>query len=176
MSALLELLNEVRRSARVEWLTPAQREAYDALMARARAYSPAVLVGPPGSGKTLIGWLVRQRLGFGHVAHPLRLPVAEGTARGIVIDNADLAQIGARALLGRAELRGWATAVMLARTINPEGLPVVRLPAPSAVEIAGCLANLPMPLTTDVAADEHDLWRAVRRRLAELTPEEHNEC
>lgn len=175
MSALLELLNEVRLSARVEWLTPAQREAHDTLVARARTCSPAVLVGPPGSGKTLIGWLVQRRLGLGHAAHPMQLPPAEGSPRGIVIDNADLANVGARALLGQAELKGWTTVVILARAINPQGLPTLHLAAPSEAEIAGCLANLPVPLRSDVVIGERDLWQAVRRRLAELTLEEHHE-
>jgi hypothetical protein len=175
MSALLELLNEIRRTAELSWLTPSQREAFDALASRGRSLSPAVLLGPPGSGKTLIGWLLRRHLSFGHVGHPESIPLSTEGTRGIVIDNADLSGLGARSVLGQATLKGWTTAIVLARSIGSEGLPTFRLTPPSEAEVRLCMSSLPVLLPYEAVPGERDLWKAVRRRLADLTVEDLNE-
>jgi len=168
MSALLEVLNGVRESATPDWLTPAQRQSYAAILALARVYTPSVLLGPAGSGKTLIGWLLRRGLGFGYVADPDRLPNAEMAQRGIVIDNADLADGGARQLLAGATLHGWTTAVLLARSIDPGGIPTIHLTEPTESDIIACLSNLPFPLHNAPVCGETNLWRVLRGGLSRI--------
>lgn len=158
----MSLLNIVRDQASVSWLTTRQREAYDQIVMRATAYSPALLLGPTGSGKTLLGWLLRRELGVAHTANPANIPDAPGRPSLIVIDNADLAGGTARGVLGAAQLRGWTTAVLIARSIDPQGIPAVYVPGPSDDDRELCLANIPFPLAVAQSTNARNLWQAIR--------------
>lgn len=161
MSTLLQLLNQVRRSATVEWLTPAQCRCYEQLLAHGRLHNPAVLLGPPGSGKTFTGWLVRRALQCSYTANPHDIPA--GSDGMLIIDNTEIAEVSARTLLGRAELCGWTSTLLIARALDPQGIPLIRLPAPSATDITACLARL-LPHSS-VAEGETNLWHALQQNL-----------
>jgi hypothetical protein len=168
VSALLELLNGIRRSSSLEWLTPRQRGCYETVLQRARLCSPVVLLGPAGSGKTFIAWLVRRELDLGWTAAPAELPLCASPPSGIVIDNADVGYAGARDHLAQASARRWTTAMLVARSLDTQGVPSVHLEAPTSEEIAFCLAHLPVPLSTRRLAGEGNLWRVVHHLVTDF--------
>lgn len=158
----MNLLNVIRERAAVSWLTTAQKDAYDQLAARTGIYGPAALVGAAGSGKTLIGWLLRRELGLAHSARPHNIPDATTKPSIIIIDNADLIGWNAREAIGAAQLHGWTTAVVIARSIELQGIPAAHLPNPSKADIQRCLANIPLPLAVAHSVGARNLWQAVR--------------
>lgn len=164
MSSLINVLNLVRETATIEWLTPQQREGYEMLRTRASSQSPAILTGPPGSGKTLIGWLLSRELGLGHTTSPSDIPLASTGRKVIVIDNSDLFGRGGRALFGLAELEGWTSALMLGRFLVDEGIPIARLSTPTQTDIARCIGNLPIPLT-HASGGGANFWQALLTAL-----------
>lgn len=164
MSALLRLLNDVRTAASVDWLTPGQREAYERVRARLVTFSPTLLLGPPGSGKTLIGWLLQRESNAAHAVDLASVQESGGSPSAVVIDNADLDGRTTRELLAQVHLRGWTTAALLARWLPPHGIPIVRLPPPTPEDIELCLGNLPVP-HSGRTAESANIWLAIRSLL-----------
>lgn len=165
MSALVRLLNDVRTQATVDWLTPGQREAYEFVRARILTFSPTLLIGPPGRGKTLIGWLLRSEVGVAHATDLAGIPTAGAVPCALVIDNADLSGRSAREVLAQAHLRGWTSAALLARWMPSNGIPAVHVPSPTAEDVRTCLANLQVPHGGNIVVDSGNLWLVLRSLL-----------
>lgn len=164
MSALIEALNAIRQCAEPEWLTLRQRVAFDMARARLSASSPVVLTGPPGSGKTLIAWLLHRELGLRVAPAVDSVPPCPPGGRAVIVDNADVFTASARVALAQATLHGWTTAAILGRDLNVQGIPSVRLPMPRHEEITGCLQRLPVPLAASM--DATNFWRALVEGLS----------
>ncbi len=140
-------------------------------MGRASLVSPVLLVGPAGSGKTLIGWLLRRALAAGHTADPDDILKAPAGLSTLIVDNADLSDGTARAVLGAAQSRGWTSAIVVARAIEPGGVPAVHLSAPTVEDVKMCLANALLPVASDRWLHSENLWHLIRRVLANLEME-----
>lgn len=176
MTALASLLNSIRQSYSEDWLMPSQRRCYNTLEKAASLHNPVVLLGPAGSGKTFLGWVLHRELGLPFAASPATVPAAPSGKTNVIIDNADLTHLSARAVLGEAMVRGWTTAVILARDIDPEGVPTLRLASPAALDVSQCLRNFAIPLPANVDTDEDNLWRLLRRLLSQAIREGHDDA
>lgn len=174
MTALASLLNSIRQSYSEDWLMPSQRLCYSTLVTAASLHNPVVLLGPAGSGKTFLGWVLHRELGLPFAASPATVPSAPSGMTSVIIDNADLSHLSARAVLGEAMVQGWTTVVILARDIDPEGVPALRLASPTVSDISRCLRNFAIPLQASVDTDDDNMWRVFRRLLSQPIREGHD--
>lgn len=67
MSLYVDWLNQIKLRSNADWLTDAQRSAYDSLLKRWKASTFVCLSGEPGSGKSFIARLLTKAEGFTYV-------------------------------------------------------------------------------------------------------------
>ncbi len=142
-SRMLILLNRLKAEARPDWLTDSQNAALAKIERLWRFPERANLYGPPGSGKTLLGWTVARALGASFYSSP-RVYYAQspqGQAR-VVIDNAPDDVLALRRLLAELQLNDTRSALVITSQLNRLGLPTVTLPAPTRQDVDVVYRNL----------------------------------
>lgn len=82
MSMYVEWINSIKSQATVDWLTDAQREAYNSIVTRWPQSRFVCLCGPSGSGKSFIARLLSSNHGYCHAWSLEEVPA--GTARVVL--------------------------------------------------------------------------------------------
>lgn len=143
MSRLLVLQNRLKVRARYDRLADHQALAYDAVVDAWRYPEIVNLFGPPGAGKTFLGWaLARDRDAVSFAAPELFDPAALPPDRPLIIDNIDPDDRPLRRLLAAVQLTGRRPALFISRRPTPGLLPTVALPAPGPDDVTTVLHNL----------------------------------
>lgn len=86
MSLYVMWINLIKERATETWLTPSQRQVYDALLTRWQAHPFVNLHGPSGSGKTFLARLLARQHGYAYSQH---LSEAPRSAPQVILDDAD---------------------------------------------------------------------------------------
>ncbi len=135
MSAWLELSNEIKRRHNTSYLTVPQRAAYDGLLEHLRGPNWVNLCGPPGSGKTLLAWLLARATGLTYVVHTAQLGHLTPALDGLIIDNAPVAEADARAVLAECGLLNCLTVLLITQRTIAMPMRRVALPLPTPDDI-----------------------------------------
>lgn len=135
MSTWLELSNEIKRRHSTAYLTDPQRLAHEALLQHLRGPNWVNLCGPPGSGKTLLAWLITRATGLTYVAHPARLRHLPPAPIGLIIDNAPVSEADARTILAECGLLNCLTVLLVTQRQIELQMRRVVLPLPTSDDI-----------------------------------------
>ena len=138
MSRLLSLLNRLKSEAREELLTGSQLAALDSLEKMWVFPERINLYGPPGSGKTFLGWVIVKRTSpavYHSSPQAFRQCTAVTPHTLHVIDNASSEPNSLRRLLAELQLRNIRASLIITRHVNGIGLPSVHLPSPTPQDI-----------------------------------------
>lgn len=132
MSRWLRLVDDLKRQAGEESLTPSQRQVWQTLCDWLRFPQRVNLWGPVGCGKTYAAWIVAQSIGATHVPLPERLDDLEPDTEIVLIDNAPDNEADVRRLWARCNLLGVRSVVVITR--QPVAIPLrsVMLAAPTS--------------------------------------------
>lgn len=138
MSRLLQLINRLKAQATETMLTPSQRLVLIELEKRWQFPDRLNLWGPPGSGKTFLGWVTARHLPqASFYASPRAFEQAQPPySTGIIIDNAPSEEKEVRRLLSKLQLHQVRQTLLI--TSNPIrlGWPVIELTLPTTADIA----------------------------------------
>jgi len=143
MSHLLALLNRLKAEAHQRLLTDSQAAAFGRLQRLWRFPGRVNLWGPPGSGKTILGWVVARAAGASFYASPRLL--RESSRRDdsqIVVDNVPSEPIRLREVIGELQLRVTNTALLITSFPNRIGLTSVQLGTPNVTDVDIVYRNL----------------------------------
>lgn len=164
MSRLLTLQNRLKVRARFDRLADHQARAFEAIADRWRYPETVNLYGPPGVGKTFLGWTLAHDRDALHWAAPeLFDPAALPPGRPVIIDNVDPDDRPLRRLLAVVQLTGPRPGLFISRRPTPGLLPAVALPPPGPDDLTIVLHNLSelehyclhVPATADLWAVIH---------------------
>ncbi|MBN1877089.1 MAG: ATP-binding protein [Anaerolineae bacterium] len=137
------LLNRLKTEVCRDWLTDSQSVTL-AEIERLWCFPERVnLYGPPGSGKTLLGWTVARVL---HSvvyasAHSYYMQAASGQTH-VVIDNAPDDALALRRLIAELQLNDTRTVLVITTQPNHLGLPTIALPIPTHRDVDIVYRNL----------------------------------
>lgn len=169
MSRLLSLLNRLKTEAREELLTGSQLTALSSLEKMWVFPERVNLWGPPGSGKTFLGWVVVKRTSPA-VYHSSPQAFRQNTAVAHnalhVIDNASSEPNSLRHLLAELQLRDIRISLIITRHVNGIGLSSVHLPSPTPQDIMTVYRHLNL-LDQYALAPRQDgnLWQIIHSTL-----------
>jgi hypothetical protein len=143
VSRMLALLNRIKAEASRNFLTGSQLTALEEIERLWRFPERVNLWGPPGCGKTMVGWVVGQSL----IASAYPSPRAfrersQHSEHRVVVDNVSYDQTALRAMLAEMQLKNIRTALLITRQPNRLGLPTVALPVPTTEDIDVLYRNL----------------------------------
>ena len=143
MSRLLVLQNRLKVRARYGRLAGHQARAYDAIADQWRYPEIVNLHGPPGAGKTSLGWaLAHDGDALSFAAPELFDPANVPAGRPLIIDNVDPDDRPLRRLMAAVQLTGPRPALFISRRPTPGLLPAVALPPPGPDDVTTVLHNL----------------------------------
>lgn len=142
MSVLLHLLNRLKAQASWNMLTPSQRAAFSEFEKYWQFPERINLCGPPGSGKTFLGWVIGRQYGTSSYASPgaLERDQSQFLAQ-VIIDNAPSEDKKLRRLLAELQLRQVRNLLLITQSPIHLGLPVIALPNPTEADIATAFEN-----------------------------------
>jgi hypothetical protein len=138
VSKLLFLTNRLKAEASERMLTPSQRLALAELEKRWQFPDRLNLCGPPGSGKTFLGWVMARHLQqTSFYASPRVFEQAQPPyPTDIVIDNAPSEEKEVRRLLSKLQLYQVHRTLLITSSPIRLGWPVIELFLPTAADIA----------------------------------------
>ena len=143
MSCMLVLLNRIKAEASRNFLTGGQLTTLEEIERLWRFPERVNLWGPPGCGKTMVGWVVGQSLSANVYPNPRafreRSQYNESSA---VVDNVSYDQMALRAVLAEMQLKNIRTALLITRQPNRLGLPTVAVSLPTTEDIDVLYRNL----------------------------------
>lgn len=143
MSRMLSLLNRIKAEANRDFLTSSQLTALQEIERLWRFPERVNLWGPPGCGKTTVGWVVGQCLSANVYSSPCALHErAQYGEHRVVVDNVPYDQTALRTVLAEIQLKNIRTALLITRQPNRLGLPTIALPQPSTEDIDVLYRNL----------------------------------
>lgn len=143
MSRMLSLLNRIKAEASRDFLTGGQLAALEEIERLWRFPERVNLWGPPGSGKTMVGWVVGRSLRA--TVYPSPRVFRERSQYGdnrVIVDNVPYDQHSLRAVLAEMQIKNVRTALLITEQPNRLGLPVVALPLPTPEDIDVLYRNL----------------------------------
>lgn len=143
MSRMLSLLNRLKTEARRDLLTENQRTALNEIERLWRFPERVNLWGPPGSGKTMVGWVVGRALDA--TVYPSPRAFREQSQYGehrAVVDNVPYHESAVRAVLAEMQMKNVRTALLITEQPNRLGLPLVALPSPTVDHVDVLYRNL----------------------------------
>ncbi len=143
MSKLLNLTNRLKAQASWHMLTASQRIAFDELEKRWRYPDRINLCGPPGSGKTFMGWVMARQFQAHFYASPRTLDQDQPPyPTQIILDNAPTEGKKLRRLLSEVQLRQVHRLLLITQSPICLGFPVIALPSPTEADINTIYENL----------------------------------
>ena len=113
MNTWLELINDIKRRFSSEYLTPAQKLAYGALLRHMRVPNWVNLHGPNGSGKTTMAWILARATGANYVPTMNRLQELQPNHEALIIDNSPYREMEVRNVLATCGLLNCYTVVLI---------------------------------------------------------------
>lgn len=167
MSRLLTLQNRLKVRARFDRLADHQARAFATIVDRWRYPEIVNLYGPPGAGKTFLGWaLAYERDALSYAAPELFAPAALPPDRPLIIDNVDPDDRPLRRLLAAVQLTGPRPALFISRRPTPGLLPAVALSPPGPDDVTIVLHNLSeLEHYSLVIPNTADLWAVIHATL-----------
>lgn len=168
MSRLLVLQNRLKARARADRLTGHQQAAYGAIAEAWRYPGRLNLCGPPGAGKTFLGWALAYEHEAVYIAAPELFTDAGFPHYGvpIIIDNVDVTPYALRQLLAGLDLAHIRTALLISQTQNPNLLPALYLPVPEPGDIDTVLQTLAeVDYYTINSPSNTNLWKVIHSTL-----------
>ena len=182
MSRWVDVLNQLRHGASGGRFVGAQETAAAVLVGLLRSHDVVNLHGPPGSGKTYLGWVLARVTGARHFASLSRLTGRSTTQPGpgvrspggggswtradladvAIMDNSPATRLGARGVVADARSADYRRIVLVTRDPIPDHVPRVRLELGHAeIEaIARALAALGWASPAGVA-EAPSLWARI---------------
>lgn len=164
MSRLLHLTNLLKAQANVEMLTPSQMAALATLSNHWRFPDRVNLCGPPGSGKTLLGWVLAYQFQVDFYASPQLfendIPLFTSA---LIVDNAPSEEKKLRQLISEIQLRQLHKVLLITQKPNKIGLPTITLSEPTAEDVAKIYKNLSTLqfYPTEELANKNNLWKII---------------
>lgn len=131
MSRWLRLVDDLKRQAGEDSLTPSQRQVWQTLCDWLRFPQRINLWGPPGSGKTYVAWALARSLAAAHVPLPEKIVDLEPDTEIVLVDNAPDDEVAVRRLWARCNLLGVRSVVMITRAPVAIPLRAILLAAPT---------------------------------------------
>lgn len=174
MSRLLFLINRLKAQASATMLTPSQRLAFAELEKHWRFPDRLNLCGPPGSGKTFLGWVIARHLQqVKFYATPRLFEQAQPPySIDIVIDSAPSEEKKLRRLLAELQLRGVRRVLFITQNPIRLGLPTIELAPPTPADIATVYENCSKlqfyPQPSSNTEDTHPISRNTGDRVEEI--------
>ncbi len=142
MSHLLFLTNRLKAQASRDWLTNSQKKVLFELKKNWRFPGKLNLCGPPGCGKTFLGWtFCRQTNETDFFSHAQGFSATSKQTKNIVLDNIPSEENAFRRLLAVLQLRQVRRALLISTRPIPLNLPKLILPAPTTEDIAKIFDN-----------------------------------
>lgn len=162
MSRWVDVLNRLRASAQPASLAPSQRRAAETVVSLLGSHGTVNLHGPPGSGKSYLGWVLARATGARVVATPSWLPSAESRgghasrptggadhggwattdlADAVIVDGCLDARLAARVVMADAHRAGFRRVLLVTRRPVGDHVPHVELRL-DAVDVAAVLAGV----------------------------------
>ncbi|MCD4785321.1 MAG: hypothetical protein K8T10_16000 [Candidatus Eremiobacteraeota bacterium] len=92
MKSYLSAINKIKKEFDNNWLTDSQRKVFDKLKDHFSFYGSITgfLYGPPGCGKTFIGWVLEKEGILEYIPGGMKSKYNfSSTVKGVVIDNID---------------------------------------------------------------------------------------
>lgn len=132
MSAWLRLVNDIKRTASEDYLTPQQRSVWQSLCTVLELPQRINLYGPSGSGKTFVAWMVARSMGAVHVPLPSTLESIEPGTEILLVDNAPTSESAVRTLWAQCNLLNIRSIVVI--TQHPVAIPTRAMVLPLPVE------------------------------------------
>ena len=140
---MLALLDRIKAQASRDFLTASQLAALEEIERLWRFPERVNLSGPPGCGKTMVGWVVGRSLNASVYPSPRAFRErSQHSERRVVVDNVSYDQTALRAVLAEMQLKNTRTALLITRQPNRLGLPTVALPSPTTEDIDVLYRNL----------------------------------
>lgn len=140
MNRYVDILNRIRQSANLHWLTPAQQEAYQLVRERLKFLDEVNLWGEHGVGKTFLGWvLCKDRLAV-YAARPEDVKPAL-LVPTVVVDNLGWRRTEVREVLRYCRSMGYNKVVLITTEPVQEQMSVVKL-ALTERDVNRVVANL----------------------------------
>jgi hypothetical protein len=133
---MLSLLNRIKAEASRDLLTSNQLTAFREIERLWRFPERVDLCGPPGSGKTMVGWVIGRSLHA--TVYPSPGAFRERSQYGehrVIVDNVPYEQHALRTVLAEMQLKNVRTALLITTQPNRLGLPTVALPMPTTEDI-----------------------------------------
>jgi len=159
MSRYLELHNFIKAHACVDWLTPSQQRALDAIQNALRFHHTINLYGERGCGKTFLGWICHRESIGAYLPHPrfLQSDVSSSPPSCLIIDNAHTNRAEFRHILKEVQLYRIPNLIAISREPIKEEMVAIELPCTKHdCEKMRHNLSLDEPLPSD---DETNLWQ-----------------
>jgi hypothetical protein len=163
MSRQLSLLNRLKTQVNPDWLTFSQQACYRLIEDHWRFPERVNLCGAPGTGKTLLGWVLSYAFRADHFSTPLALRQDSSlSSQPTIIDNVPPGDVSLRTVLAELQMRNIRTAVLITEHPNALGLPIVMLPTPTGNDIDIVYRNLSLlEYYTLTPKNSGNLWEIV---------------
>jgi DNA polymerase III delta prime subunit len=118
VSEFIRTLNLIKKHRNIDWLTPSQLQALDALKKTLHVPGTVNLCGPAGVGKTFLAWALADELGYTYFPHLKHFTQAkEIAAPGVIIDNNQPDRRSHRNALKALQFEGVMRAVLVTREL-----------------------------------------------------------
>jgi hypothetical protein len=140
---MLALLNRLKAEVRREILTDSQQLALERIERLWRFPGRVNLWGPPGSGKTMVAWVLSRTSGASLYPSPQAFEKRSsyGEPRAI-IDNVPYEQTALRLVLAEVQIKSCQTALLISEKPNVLGLTAVEIASPTVEDIDVVYRNL----------------------------------
>ena len=165
MSNFVRDLNRIKSKRKFEWLTTSQQEAFAAATKALQIPNTINLFGREGVGKTFLGWMLADKLGYTYLVHPSHLEQVEHwDTIGVILDNCQSSRQAHREMLKTVRFQQIRHAIFITQQMISDYTHYVELKLTpiDQEQVQQNLASLGI-----VTADSHQssLWHMVNPHL-----------
>ena len=160
MSRYLNLHNFIKTHANSNWLTPSQRQAFDAIQNLLFAYRVINLFGSHGCGKTFLGWMwpIVNQLVF-HLPHPslLQRHTSSLSSSCVIIDNVQSSRHGFRQILKEVQILSIPNLIVISKDPITDQIAGIELHC-TEHDCERVIHNLSLDNTRQKVSSQMNLW------------------
>ena len=159
MSRYLNLHNFIKTHANSNWLTPSQRQAFDAIQNLLFAYHVINLFGSHGCGKTFLGWMChRESIGI-HLPHPslLQRHTSSLSSPCVIIDNVQSSRHGFRQILKEVQILNIPNLIVISKDPITDQIAGIELHC-TEHDCERVIHNLSLDNTRQKVSSQMNLW------------------
>ena len=140
MNRYVDILNRIRQSANLSWLTPNQQKAYQLVIERLKFLDEINLWGGHGVGKTFAGWMLWKQGLTVYAPRPEDVKPASSLTT-VIVDNVGWHRAEVREILRQCRCMGYNKVLLITTEPVQDQMSIIEI-ALSENDISKVVANL----------------------------------